>query len=164
LSVTGAAQLQLGNLSEAVADLSRALGARPEAATRARAIDSAALATAYLRAGEVELGLSMGHRAVDAVRHMPSARVRDGLARLQLELVGRSDIPSRELTERVAGLPTWKMARRLGLSRSSLQSYVEYGLIEPDLVMPGGHYRFDPKHVRQQLQQLRDRGYAVEMP
>ncbi|MGH3998824.1 MAG: hypothetical protein ACRDTJ_15365, partial [Pseudonocardiaceae bacterium] len=34
LSVTGAAQLQLGNLSEAVADLSRALAARPEAATR----------------------------------------------------------------------------------------------------------------------------------
>ncbi|MGH3899633.1 MAG: hypothetical protein ACRDTA_15600 [Pseudonocardiaceae bacterium] len=164
LSVTGAAQLQLGNLSEAVADLSRALAARPEAATRSRATDGAALATAYLRAGEVELGLSTGHQAVDAARQMPSARVRDGLARLQQELVGRSDLPSRELAERVAGLPTWKMARRLGLSRDSLQSYVEYGLIEPDLVMPGRHYRFDPKHVRQQLQQLRDRGYAMAIP
>ncbi|MGH3702024.1 MAG: hypothetical protein ACRDQY_21745 [Pseudonocardiaceae bacterium] len=80
LSVTGAAHLQLGNLSDAVADLSHALGARPAAATRSRAIDGAALASAYLRAGEVELGLSTGHRAVDAARHMPSARVRDGLA------------------------------------------------------------------------------------
>jgi hypothetical protein len=164
LSVTGAAQLQLGNLSEAVADLSYALGARPETAMRSRAIDGAALATAYLRAGEVELGLSTGHQAVDAARHMPSTRVRAGLARLELELVGRSDIPSRELTERVAGLPTWKMARLLGLSRSSLQNYVEYGLFEPDLVMPRGHYRFDPKHARQQLQQLRDRGYVVARP
>ena len=164
LSVTGAAQLQLGNLSEAVADLSRALSARPEAAIRSRAIDGAALATAYLRAGEVELGLSTGHRAVDAARHMPSARVREGLARLQLELEGRSDTPSRELTERVAGLPTGEMARRLELSRKSLQNYVEGGLFEPDLVMPGGHYRFDPKHARQQLQQLRDRGYVVARP
>ncbi len=164
LSVTGAAQLQLGNLSEAVADLSRALAGRPEAATRSRAIDGAALATAYLRAGEVELGLSTGRRAVDAARQMPSARVRDGLARLQLELVGRSDVPSRELAERVGGLPTWKMARRLGLSRNSLQGYVEHGLIEPDLVMPGRHYRFDPKHAGQQLQQLRDRGYVAAIP
>jgi transcriptional regulator with XRE-family HTH domain len=155
LSVTGAAQLQLGNLSEAVADLSYALGARPAVATRSHATDGAALATAYLRAGEVELGLSTGHRAVDAARQMPSARVRGGLARLHLELVGRSDIPSRELAERVAGLPTWKMARRLGLSRDMLQSYAKYGQIEPDLVMPGGHYRFDPQHARQQLQQLR---------
>jgi hypothetical protein len=88
LSVTGAAQLQLGNLSEAVADLSYALGARPAVATRSRAIDGAALATAYLRAGEVEFGLSTDHRAVDAARQMPSARVRGGLARLHLELVG----------------------------------------------------------------------------
>ncbi|MGH3753471.1 MAG: hypothetical protein ACRDRP_12380 [Pseudonocardiaceae bacterium] len=163
LSVTGAAQLQLGNLPEAVADLSRALAGRPEAAVRSRATDGAALATAYLRAGEVERGLGTGHQAADAARHMPSARVRDGLARLKLELVGRSDTPSRELAERVAGLPTWKMARRLGLSRNSLHSYVEIGLIEPDLVLPGRHYRFDPKHARQQLQQLRDRGYAMVM-
>lgn len=155
LSVTGAAQLQSGNLTEAVADLSRALSARPAAATRSRATDGAALATAYLRAGEIELGLSTGHRAVDDARQMRSARVRDGLARLHLELVGRSDIPSRELAERVVGLPTGKMARRLGLSRSTLQNHVEYGLIEPDFVAPGGHYRFDPQHVRQQLQQLR---------
>jgi Flp pilus assembly protein TadD len=94
LSVTGAAQLRLGNLSEAVAELSYALGARPETATRSRAIDGAALATAYLRAGEVELGLSTGHQAVDAARHMPSTRVRAGLARLELELVGRSDTPA----------------------------------------------------------------------
>ena len=164
LSVTGAAQLQLGNLSEAVADLSRALAGRPAAATRARAIDGAARASAYLQAGEVELGLGTGQQAVDAARQMPSTRVRAGLARLQQALVGRSDAPSRELMERVAGLPTWQMARRLRLSRNSLQGYAEHGLLEPDLVMPGRHYRFDPKHARQQLQYLRDRGYVAPIP
>jgi tetratricopeptide (TPR) repeat protein len=157
LSVTGAAQLQLGNLAEAVADLSHALGARPAVATRSRAIDGAALAAAYLRAGEVERGVTTGQQAVDDARQMPSARVRGGLAQLQLALAGRSDAPSRELAERVEGLPTWKMARRLKLTRSLLQVYAKHGQIEPDRVMPGGHYRFDPKHARQQLQQLRER-------
>ncbi|MGH3980048.1 MAG: XRE family transcriptional regulator [Pseudonocardiaceae bacterium] len=156
LSVTGAAQLQLGHLSGAVADLSHALAARPPDAAPARAIDAATLATAHLRAGEVEPALSVGHRAVDAARGVQSVRVRDRLERLHQELQRRSDEPSRELAERVVGLPTTEMARRLGISSSSLRRYVNRGLVEPHQVTPAGHYRFDPTYVRQQLQQLRD--------
>lgn len=54
-------------------------------------------------------------------------------------------------------LSTGETARRLGLSRTSLQRYVKAGQIEPDLVTPGGHYRFDPEHVREQLRALRRR-------
>jgi hypothetical protein len=61
LSVTGAAQLQLGNLSEAVADLSRALGARPEAATRSRATDGAARVWAD-RTGSCDAGRALPFR------------------------------------------------------------------------------------------------------
>lgn len=51
-------------------------------------------------------------------------------------------------------LSTGETARRLGLSRSSLWRYVKAGQIEPDLVTPGGHYRFDPERVRAQLREL----------
>jgi len=51
-------------------------------------------------------------------------------------------------------LSTGETARRLGLSRSSLWRYVKAGQIEPDLVTPGGHYRFNPEHVREQLRAL----------
>lgn len=54
-------------------------------------------------------------------------------------------------------LTTGETARRLGLSRSTLQRYVKAGLIVPDLVSAGGHYRFDPEHVREQLRALRER-------
>jgi DNA-binding transcriptional MerR regulator len=47
---------------------------------------------------------------------------------------------------------------RLGLSRSTLWRYVKAGLIEPDLVTAGGHFQFDPEHVRRQLRALQQRG------
>jgi len=34
---------------------------------------------------------------------------------------------------------------------------VQQGVIEPDLISAGGHYRFDPEHVREQLRALRQR-------
>jgi hypothetical protein len=40
----------------------------------------------------------------------------------------------------------------------SLWRYVKAGLIEPDLVTAGGHFRFDPEHVRRQLRALQQRG------
>jgi predicted site-specific integrase-resolvase len=43
-------------------------------------------------------------------------------------------------------LTTGGTAKRLGLSRSTLWRYVKAGLIEPDLITAGGHYRFDPEH------------------
>ena len=55
-------------------------------------------------------------------------------------------------------LTTGETAKRLGLSRSTLWRYVKAGLIEPDLVTAGGHFRFDPEHVRRQLRALQQRG------
>ena len=55
-------------------------------------------------------------------------------------------------------LTTGETAKRLGLSRSTLWRYVKAGLIEPDLITAGGHFRFDPEHVRRQLRALRQRG------
>jgi DNA-binding transcriptional MerR regulator len=54
-------------------------------------------------------------------------------------------------------LSTGETARRLGLSRSSLWRYVKAGLIEPDLITAGGHFRFDPDNVRRQLRALQQR-------
>jgi excisionase family DNA binding protein len=55
-------------------------------------------------------------------------------------------------------LTTGETAKRLGLSRSTLWRYVKTGVIEPDLITAGGHFRFDPEHVRRQLRALRQRG------
>ena len=55
-------------------------------------------------------------------------------------------------------LTTGETAKRLGLSRSTLWRYVKAGLIEPDLITAGGHFRFDPEHVRRQLRALQQRG------
>ncbi len=52
-----------------------------------------------------------------------------------------------------------QLARELGVSPRSIQRYVTAGTIEPDLVTPGGHYRWDADRVRRQLAELRtDRG------
>ncbi|MBA3852683.1 MAG: helix-turn-helix domain-containing protein [Actinomycetota bacterium] len=54
-------------------------------------------------------------------------------------------------------LSTSETARLLGLSARTLARYVQQGVIEPDLISAGGHYRFDPEHVREQLRALRQR-------
>jgi DNA-binding transcriptional MerR regulator len=50
-----------------------------------------------------------------------------------------------------------ELARVLGLSPRSIQRYVTAGLIEPEFVTPGGHYRWDVEKVREQLRALRER-------
>jgi DNA-binding transcriptional MerR regulator len=52
---------------------------------------------------------------------------------------------------------TTALARALGLSPRSIQRYVTAGLITPEFVTPGGHYRWDVDNVRQQLRELRAR-------
>lgn len=52
---------------------------------------------------------------------------------------------------------TGELARRLGLSPRTIARYVAAGLITPDLVTAGGHYRWDEQAVRQQLAELRER-------
>jgi DNA-binding transcriptional MerR regulator len=46
-------------------------------------------------------------------------------------------------------------ARRLGISARTLQRYVKDGLLEPDLTLPGGTYRWDMDNLRRQLKALR---------
>jgi hypothetical protein len=58
----------------------------------------------------------------------------------------------------VPGRPQARHPPWLGLSRSTLWRYVKAGLLEPDLVTAGGHFRFDPEHVRRQIRAPQQRG------
>jgi len=51
------------------------------------------------------------------------------------------------------------LAQQLGVSSSAITKWHRAGKIEPEIVTPGGHPRWDPDRVRQQLreQQLRER-------
>ena len=57
----------------------------------------------------------------------------------------------------VAGplVPTSEAARRLGLSARSLSRWAQDGHVEPDLVTPGGHMRWDVERLREQIVALR---------
>lgn len=59
----------------------------------------------------------------------------------------------------VAGplVPTSEAARRLGLSARSLSRWAQDGRVEPDLVTPGGHMRWDVDRLREQIVALRRR-------
>ena len=59
----------------------------------------------------------------------------------------------------VAGplVPTSEAARRLGLSARSLSRWAQDGRVEPDLVTPGGHMRWDVERLRAQIVALRRR-------
>lgn len=47
-------------------------------------------------------------------------------------------------------------ARELGVARSTLQRWVKRGLIEPDLMTPGGQYRWDVERLRENLRYMRE--------
>lgn len=49
-----------------------------------------------------------------------------------------------------------ELARELGLSARSVQRYRQQGVIEPEVVSPGGHARWDVEAVRQKLRELRE--------
>ncbi|MBA8824581.1 DNA-binding transcriptional MerR regulator [Saccharopolyspora lacisalsi] len=58
-------------------------------------------------------------------------------------------------------LTSGQLARELGISHQSITNYARNGQLEPTLVTPGGHYRWDLEDVKQQLrtkdQQRRER-------
>lgn len=45
-----------------------------------------------------------------------------------------------------------ELARELGVSLRSVQRWIKDGKITPEFTTPGGHHRFDPDKVREQLQ------------
>jgi DNA-binding transcriptional MerR regulator len=50
-----------------------------------------------------------------------------------------------------------ELARELGLSPRSIQRYVKAGMITPEFVTPGGHYRWRVEKVIAELRQQRRR-------
>ena len=54
-------------------------------------------------------------------------------------------------------LTTAEAARFLGISRRALSRYAQNGQLEPTLVLPSGHYRWDIDDIRRQLRELRER-------
>jgi DNA-binding transcriptional MerR regulator len=62
-------------------------------------------------------------------------------------LVDHADVPS-EL------VPTGVAARAVGVHLRTLQRWVKEGLIEPDVVTPGGHMRWDVQRLLRQIQDL----------
>lgn len=51
-------------------------------------------------------------------------------------------------------VPTPDAAKALGLSPRTIQRYVKAGLIEPDLTLPSGKYRWDVARLREQINAL----------
>jgi hypothetical protein len=51
-------------------------------------------------------------------------------------------------------LTSSQVAAALGLSRRSIARYVANGWITPELITPGGQYRFDLKRVKTELREL----------
>jgi DNA-binding transcriptional MerR regulator len=54
-------------------------------------------------------------------------------------------------------VPTGEAAKAVGVHVRTLQEWVQRGLVEPDLVTPGGHMRWDVERLRQALRDLRQR-------
>jgi excisionase family DNA binding protein len=52
-------------------------------------------------------------------------------------------------------LTTAEVAKLVGLSRRTLQRYHREGVIEPEYVTAGGHARWDPDRIIEQLRALR---------
>lgn len=50
---------------------------------------------------------------------------------------------------------TGRLAALLGVSRSAILKWHAAGLIEPEVITPGGHLRWDPERVRTQLREHR---------
>ncbi|MCD2193545.1 MerR family transcriptional regulator [Actinomycetospora endophytica] len=50
---------------------------------------------------------------------------------------------------------TSEAAKAVGVSARSLARWAQEGTLEPELVTPGGHLRWDVERLRQQLRELR---------
>jgi len=96
-ALAGVTHLELagppGHLEVATTNLSEVLALRGEALPRSRAFELSGLATALIRNGDTEAGISTGRQAVQLAGALRSARVWDRLQPLASSLtrVGRSD-------------------------------------------------------------------------
>ena len=59
-------------------------------------------------------------------------------------------------------LSTGEAAKRIGVSPRTLSRWVTEGLIEPTLVTPGGHFRFDLDELKAQMQRRPDRRRSAD--
>ena len=66
------------------------------------------------------------------------------------------------MSERERLATTGQAARELGISARTLAHYAQTGQLEPALVMPSGHYRWDVEDIRRQLRELRRRRRAED--
>lgn len=53
-------------------------------------------------------------------------------------------------------LTTAQAARELGVGARTLARWAQEGTLEPDLVTPGGHYRWDVNRLRDELRRHQD--------
>jgi hypothetical protein len=97
---------QQAELNPAIEVLSRAIAERGPDMTRSQVFEITALATAYLRTGDVDCAIQTGHHAADLATQVRSIRVFDRLEPLQTAATahptGRQEL--RELAERIATL------------------------------------------------------------
>jgi DNA-binding transcriptional MerR regulator len=57
----------------------------------------------------------------------------------------------------MALVSTARAAKELGVAARTLQGWATRGLIKPDLVTQGGHYRWDVERLRIELREKRER-------
>jgi len=57
----------------------------------------------------------------------------------------------------MALVPTYAAAKELGIAPRTLQRWATRGLIKPDAVTLGGHYRWDVDRLRRELRELAER-------
>ncbi|WP_327046487.1 hypothetical protein OG320_00835 [Microbispora sp. NBC_01189] len=100
------AGLGTAHLETAVEHLTRALAGRDMSMTRSRTFELTALATVYLKAGEMTCGVDTGHQAVTLATEIRSTRVIDRLAPLQEAAMSRAAHHSdaRDLAQRISVL------------------------------------------------------------
>ena len=54
-------------------------------------------------------------------------------------------------------LTTAEAARHLGISRRTLSRWAAEGLLKPAMITPGGRYRWNLSHLREQMRDMRER-------
>lgn len=70
--------------------------------------------------------------------------------------------PHRDVVDPADLVPTYLAAKRLGVSRRTLQRWATNGLVTPDLTTPGGHYRWDVERLRAEIKALGEQAKGGE--
>ncbi|GAA3761985.1 helix-turn-helix domain-containing protein [Salinactinospora qingdaonensis] len=109
LAMTGVASASLPTQSprsytRSTDNLHRALSRRDDDMSRSRAFELSALATAHLRNGDTDIGVTTGHQAVDLALSLRSGRVVDRLEPIRTAAVATPGGEAQDLAERVANI------------------------------------------------------------